>query len=65
METFKSAVRFTVFSFVLVAGAITIMGLSPATKMEAESLTTGEPAATDISATDNSKVLTVDLGTTG
>lgn len=65
METFKSAVRFTVFSFVLVAGAITMMGLSPTAKVEAESLTTGEPATTEISATDNSNVLTVDLGSTG
>ena len=65
METFKAAVRLTVFSFVLVAGAITVMGLSPTAKVEAESLTTGEPTATDISATDNNNVLTVDLGSTG
>jgi hypothetical protein len=65
LETFKAAVRLTVFSFVLVAGAITVMGLSPTAKVEAESLTIGEPTATDISATDNNNVLTVDLGPTG
>lgn len=65
METFKSTVRFTVLSFVLVAGVISMMGLSPAGKVEAESLATDEPATTEISTTDNSKVLAAHLSTTG
>ena len=38
METFKTAVRCTVFAFVIVAGAVSFAGLDPETKAEAESV---------------------------
>jgi hypothetical protein len=40
LETFKTAVRGTVFVFVLIAAAVTFAGLDPSSKAEVEAVAT-------------------------
>ena len=69
METFKTAVRCTVFAFVIVAGAVSFAGLDPETKAEAGSVAADnvvDNSAQEKSFTTSKKeVVIADVETTG
>jgi len=70
LETFKTAVRCTVFAFVIVAGAVSFAGLDPETKAEAEAVAADnvvDNSAQEKSLTTTSKkeVVIADVGATG
>jgi len=69
LETFKTAVRCTVFAFVIVAGAVSFAGLDPETKAEAESVAADnlvDNSAQEKSLTTSKKeVVIADVGATG
>jgi hypothetical protein len=68
LESFNTVVRCTVLTFVFVAGAVSIAGLSPVQKNATESLATEQAPVAPVEkpfTSSEQKALQADLGSTG
>ena len=65
MKLFNAAVRFTVLTFVLVAGGVSIAGLAPATDTAPESMAIKQTPVDEPVATTKQEAADTGLGTTG